>query len=135
VRFEPGLEASLVSGDAFVQELLHAIDGFITAEGLDAPRADEPTDAVVAEPDTEELDLESEGITSILWASGFRPDYSWIDLPLVDAQGWALQSRGVTAHPGLYVVGLNWLYKRKSAHLCGVGEDAEHVVRHLVERG
>ena len=135
VRFEPGLEASLVSGDAFVQELLHAIDGFITAEGLDAPRADEPTDAVVAEPDTEELDLESEGITSILWASGFRPDYSWIDLPLVDAQGWALQSRGVTAHPGLYVVGLNWLYKRKSALLCGVGEDAEHVVRHLVERG
>jgi putative flavoprotein involved in K+ transport len=118
-----------------VQELLQAIDGFITAEGLDAPGADDPTDAVVAEPDTEELDLESEGITSILWASGFRPDYSWIDLPLVDAQGWALQSRGVTAHPGLYAVGVNWLYKRKSALLCGVGEDAEHVVRHLVERG
>ena len=135
VLFEPGLEENLVSGDAFAKEIRQAIDGFITAEGLAAPEVDEPTDAVVAETETETLDLEREGVTSILWASGFRPDYSWIDLPLTDEQGWAVQSRGVTEHPGLYVVGLNWLYKRKSALLCGVGEDAEHVVGHLVERG
>jgi putative flavoprotein involved in K+ transport len=134
VSFEPGLEKNLAFGDDFVAQLLQAIDGFVSAEGLDAPEAKEPLDAVVPETGTEAFDLGAEGITSILWASGFRPDYSWIELPLADAQGWAVQERGVTRHPGLYVVGLNWLYKRKSALLCGVGEDAEHIVSHLVER-
>jgi putative flavoprotein involved in K+ transport len=132
---EPGLEESLAAGDAFVRELLQRIDGHVVAEGTDAPEADAQIEAAPLGPEAESLDLEREGITSILWASGFRPDYSWIDLPLVDAQGWAIQERGVTRSPGLYVVGLNWMHKRKSALLCGVGEDAEHIVGHLVERG
>jgi putative flavoprotein involved in K+ transport len=130
--FERGLEESLTFGDAFAAELLQAIDGYVASAGLDAPAADDPLATAVPETETEALDLGAEGITSILWASGFRPDYSWIDLALTDAQGWAVQERGVTAHAGLYVVGLNWLYKRKSALLCGVGEDAEHIVSHLV---
>jgi putative flavoprotein involved in K+ transport len=132
--FEHGLEESLTFGDAFAAELLQAIDGYVASAGLDAPPAHRAPEMVVPEEETESLDLAAEGITSILWASGFRPDYSWIDLALTDAQGWAVQERGVTAHPGLYVVGLNWLYKRKSALLCGVGEDAEHIVGHLVSR-
>jgi putative flavoprotein involved in K+ transport len=132
---EPGLEESLAAGDAFVRELLQRIDGHVVAEGTDAPEADAQIEAAPLGPEAESLDLEREGITSILWASGFRPDYSWIHLPLVDAQGWAIQERGVTRSPGLYVVGLNWMHKRKSALLCGVGEDAEHIVGHLVERG
>lgn len=134
VSFERGLEENLAFGDAFAAELLQAIDGYVAAAGVDAPPADDPSETAMPETETGELDLAAEGITSILWASGFRPDYSWIDLPLADAQGWAVQERGVTRHPGLYVVGLNWLYKRKSALLCGVGEDAEHMVSHLAGR-
>jgi putative flavoprotein involved in K+ transport len=71
---------------------------------------------------------------TILWASGFRPDYAWIDLEVTDEHGWPVQRRGVSSFPGLYFVGVHWLHKRKSALFCGVGEDAEHVVTTLVER-
>jgi putative flavoprotein involved in K+ transport len=132
---QPGLAESLASGDAFVQELTGGIDAYIEAEGLDAPEP-EPAGAAPARVDElSELDLAAAGVTSILWATGFRPDYSWLDLPLADEDGWPVQERGVTPHPGLYVVGLNWLHKRKSALFLGVGEDAEHVVEHLVRRG
>ena len=133
VSFAPGLEESLAFGDEFVAELEQAIDGYIAGVGLDAPAPEEP-DASFPVVEEAELDLVDAEIGSILWATGFRPDYSWVDLPLVDADGWAVQERGVTGHPGLYVVGLNWLHKRKSALLCGVGEDAEHVVAHLAAR-
>jgi putative flavoprotein involved in K+ transport len=69
----------------------------------------------------------------VLWASGFRPDLSWIDLPLADAQGWPRQADGLTEFPGLACVGLQWLRKRKSALLFGVGEDAECVVDGLAD--
>ena len=134
VFFEPGLGESLSFGDAFVAEIEQTIDEHITREGLDAPEAGPARGPWSPVVETEELDLRAAGITTILWATGFRPDYSWVDLPLVDGDGWAVQERGVTGYPGLYVIGLNWLHKRKSALLCGVGEDAEQVARHLAAR-
>jgi putative flavoprotein involved in K+ transport len=134
VSFAPGLEESLAFGDAFVAELEQTIDEHIAAERLDVPGPEKPGERSPRFAGTDELDLVEAGIGSILWATGFRPDYSWVDLPLVDGDGWAVQERGVTPYPGLYVVGLNWLHKRKSALLCGVGEDAEHVVAHLAAR-
>jgi putative flavoprotein involved in K+ transport len=67
----------------------------------------------------------------VLWATGYRPDFGWIDVPLFDEHGWPVQERGVTASRGLYFVGVHWLHKRKSSLFLGVGEDAEHVVSHL----
>jgi putative flavoprotein involved in K+ transport len=69
----------------------------------------------------------------VLWATGYRPDFSWIDLPVADEMGWPRQQRGVAEHPGLFFVGVHWLHKRKSALLLGVGEDAEHVASRLVD--
>jgi len=134
VFFEPGLGESLSFGDAFVAEIERTIDEHIGREGLAAPEAGPARGPWPPVVETEELDLRAAGITTILWATGFRPDYSWVDLPLVDGDGWAVQERGVTGYPGLYVIGLNWLHKRKSALLCGVGEDAEQVARHLAAR-
>jgi putative flavoprotein involved in K+ transport len=85
-------------------------------------------------PAIEELDLREEGVSTILWANGYRPDFGWIELPLFDEYGWPLQERGVSSHPGLYFVGLHWLYKRKSSLLFGVGEDAEHVASRIATR-
>ena len=62
------------------------------------------------------------------------PGYDWIELDVSDEHGWPVQDRGVSPHEGLYFVGVNWLHTRKSALLCGVGEDAAHVVEHLVAR-
>ena len=78
--------------------------------------------------DVRELDLRAAGVSAIVWANGYRPDFSWLRLPVFDEDGWPLHTRGVTAVRGLCFVGLPWLYKRKSALLLGVGEDADHVV-------
>jgi putative flavoprotein involved in K+ transport len=130
----PGLQECIAAGDGFVRTLRQRIDDHVRAAGLDAP--DEPA-AEPAQPVEEgprELDLRAADIGTVLWANGFRPDLSWIDLPLADAQGWPRQQDGLTEHPGLAFVGLQWLRKRKSALLFGVGEDAEHVVSALARQ-
>jgi putative flavoprotein involved in K+ transport len=133
-RFAPGVEETLAAGDAFVDELTTGIDRYLAGAGADAPAAEERDRGPSPLADVEEIDLREHGITTILWASGFRPDYRWIDLDVTDEYGWPVQEKGVSRHPGLYFVGVNWLHKRKSALFCGVGEDAEHVVSHLVGR-
>ncbi|MGH3066196.1 MAG: flavin-containing monooxygenase [Gaiellaceae bacterium] len=130
----PGVEETLAAGDQFAAERMRDIDRYVDERGLDAPAAEPRDSGPSPVADTPELDLRESGIQSILWATGFRPDYSWIGLGVSDEHGWPIQRRGVSPHEGLYFVGVNWLYKRKSALFCGVGEDAEHVVSHLVER-
>ena len=78
-----------------------------------------------------ELDLRAAGVTTVLWANGFRPDHSWIEGVETDEQGWPIHERGMSPIAGLAFVGLHWLYRRKSALLIGVGEDAEYVVSRL----
>lgn len=133
-RFEAGVEAALADSDRGANELLAAIDAYAAETGLDLPEP-EPRD-VGPSPiaDSPVLNLRDRNVSTILWASGFRPDYSWIELEVSDEHGWPVQTRGVSAHPGLYFTGVNWLYKRKSALFCGVGEDAGHVVSELVAR-
>lgn len=82
-----------------------------------------------------ELDLAARGITTVIWATGYGWDYSWVDLPVVDGRGNPLQRRGVVPdRPGLYFVGLHWLHTRKSGLFLGVGDDAAHVASHIAER-
>ena len=129
----PASGETLARGDEFVANLTRRIDGYVEASGLDCPDA-EPAEEPLAIAEPAELDLRAEGIGTILWANGFRPDLGWIELPLADEHGWPVQERGVTAFPGLYFVGLNWLHKRKSALFIGVGEDAEHVAGQIAGR-
>jgi putative flavoprotein involved in K+ transport len=133
VRIAEGLSESLAFGDEFLATFRRRVDDCIAATGLDVPEreADEPPLPV---PALGELDLRREGVTTVLWANGFRPDHAWVDGVEVDAQGWPLQERGVSPVPGLYFVGLHWLHKRKSSLFLGVGEDAEHVVAAIAGR-
>ena len=131
----PDLDESLGFGDGFFAELLDRIDDLAAETGMDVPVAEaEPPPAPRGEP-IQRLDLRAAGIGTVLWANGFRPDFSWVEAPLFDEHGWPVQQRGVTAVPGLYFVGLHWLHKRKSSLLFGVGEDAEHVAAHIAGRG
>lgn len=68
-----------------------------------------------------------EGIGSIIWAIGFRPDYSWIDVPVFTGRGMPAQHRGVTTDPGLLFLGLTWQWTWGSARFSGVGADADHL--------
>jgi putative flavoprotein involved in K+ transport len=127
VRVGPGLGETLAAGDGFVGMLRKRVDEHVRAEGLDVPEDPPPEPAAPIPEPPAELDLRSEGIGTVLWANGFRPDLSWIDVPVADQQGWPRQQDGFTEYPGLAFVGVQWQRKRKSALLFGVGEDAEHV--------
>jgi putative flavoprotein involved in K+ transport len=130
VVFASDLDDNLAKGDEFVAALVARIDEHARAACLELP--EESLDEARRRPArVDALDVREAGVGTILWASGFRPDFEWIDAPILDGEGRLLQTRGVSVIPGLYFVGLHWLHKRKSALFVGVGEDAEHVVSHL----
>ena len=77
------------------------------------------------------LDLGSGEIRSVVWATGFRPDYSWLDVPVVDHKGHLRHDGGVVESPGLYAIGLPVLRRRKSTFIHGAEDDARDIVEHL----
>ena len=78
-----------------------------------------------------DLDLQSGEIRSIVWATGFRPDYSWLDVPVLDRKGYLRHDGGVVDAPGLYAIGLPVLRRRKSSFIHGAEDDARDIVEHL----
>ena len=77
--------------------------------------------------DLQSLDLEAEGIRSLVWATGYARDYPWLKLPVLDGSGEIAHRGGVTAAPGLYALGLRFLCRRNSNFIDGVGRDAEAI--------
>ena len=118
--FADDLAANIAKGIEFEAGLRKGFD-----EHAGASPAAAPPEAPEL-PEVRELDLA--GVGAIVWATGFRPDYGWIELPVLDASGRPLHRRGVTDFPGLAFLGVHWLHKRKSSLFIGVGEDAAHVV-------
>jgi putative flavoprotein involved in K+ transport len=86
-----------------------------------------------------QLDLGSGEIRAIVWATGFRPDYRWLDVPALDAKGQLRHDGGVVDSPGLYALGLPVLRRRRSTFMCGIEDDAravtDHLARYLAVRG
>lgn len=76
-------------------------------------------------------DGRSAAVASVIWATGFRPDYAWIQAPVLGPDGWPVHRRGVTAAPGLYFLGLPWQHTRGSALLGGVGADAAYLAKRM----
>jgi putative flavoprotein involved in K+ transport len=77
------------------------------------------------------LDLRSGQISTIVWATGYRPDLSWLDVPVLDRRGRVVHDGGVTACPGLYLIGMPFLRRRKSSLIDGAAGDAAELTRHL----
>lgn len=132
----PDLMENLSKADEFEVDFASKIDEYIEKIGLDAPieTLTEMRDGYMAEL-IQELDLKSAGITSVIWATGFKFDFSLVKLPAFDEEGYPVQQRGVTAHPGLYFVGRPFLHTRKSGLLFGVGDDAAHVASAIAANG
>ncbi|MEN6408474.1 MAG: NAD(P)-binding domain-containing protein [Anaerolineaceae bacterium] len=129
------LKQNLAKADAIEAEMLKMIDGYIDREGLKVPTESLPAlqDGFNAE-EISELDLAAAGITSVIWAMGYTFNYSAVHLPVVDGDGFPLQTRGVTAFPGLFFVGLPFISWWKSGLLLGVGEDAEFIAGRIADR-
>jgi putative flavoprotein involved in K+ transport len=131
--FGDDLEASLEFGRTFERNLARRCDEWAGTMGLELPPAPPEPERPLRTHDTRELVLDREGVGSVLWASGFRPAFAWIDLPIFDDLGFPVATRGVTEVPGLVFVGLPWLHTRKSPLLLGVGEDATYVAHAIAD--
>jgi putative flavoprotein involved in K+ transport len=94
--------------------------------GLAGVRSPKPSSI----PDLAQLDLRSGEIRAIVWATGFRPDYGWLDVPVIDAKGQLHHDGGVVGSPGLYALGLPVLRRRKSTFIYGIEDDAREVIDH-----
>lgn len=133
--FQPDLHENLAKVDAFEGEVLPMIDGYIREAGLDAPAEEIPQlrDGF-AQPIIEELDLKGAGITTVIWAMGYRFDYRLVKLPVFDSDGFPVQQRGVSDRAGLYFAGMPWMPAERSGSLFGIGEATAHIASHIAER-
>lgn len=125
--FRPDLRAALDTADEVSESIKASIDKHIAEHDVDAPT--EAGYSPVWEPEEEptSLDLAASGITSIIWAIGYRADYSWVDVGVFNGLGHPAHHRGVTREPGLYFLGLPWQWTWGSARFSGVGRDAAHI--------
>ncbi len=135
VHFARDLAGNLAQGDANYLSVLDEADAYVARNGLDLP--DEP-DARTIDPDPQcvsdpvlELNLAQAGITSILWATGYTVDFSWLKVDAFDERGRPRHQRGVSAEPGIYFLGLPWLSRRASSFIYGVWHDARHLADHI----
>lgn len=127
IRFAPDLGANLQFADTFFDEKLRAgIDRLIEETGMDAT-PDEREAVDFEPPEVPELDLAAEGVSAILWTSGYRLDLGWIDLPLLDEMGIPRHVRGITEVPGLTFIGLPWQHYQGSHAFFGVVADAQYL--------
>jgi putative flavoprotein involved in K+ transport len=131
LTFENDLARNLDGADAVYNGICGLIDKHIADSHIDAPAGEHyqpvwtPTDVPSS------LDPVGAGITSVVWATGFTSDWSWIDLPIFNGSGYPTHTRGVTAMDGVYVLGLPWLHTWGSGRFVGVGRDAENLLRHI----
>jgi putative flavoprotein involved in K+ transport len=140
MRFAPDLGDNIANGDANYLSLLDEADAYIERNGLDLP---EEPDARILGPDPEcvtspvlELDLARAGVTSIVWATGFAVDYSWLQVNAFDEHGKPKHQRGVSSEPGVYFLGLPWQSRRGSSFIWGVWHDAKYLADHIqMQRG
>jgi putative flavoprotein involved in K+ transport len=130
--FAPKLREYLDHADDVYRSINRSIDAYIDASGISAPS--EAEYVAVWEPPEEprELDLGASSISCIVWATGFITDFSWVELPVFDARGRVEHYRGVTGTPGLYFLGLPWLYTWGSGRFSGVKADAEYLLERIL---
>jgi putative flavoprotein involved in K+ transport len=138
LHFAADLSESLRYGDAAFDAFLDKVDAYVEQRKLGLPaepeaRAKLPDPTCIAEPLCH-LDQRSVGLSSIIWATGYAFDFSWIDLPILSAGGEPKHDRGFAPMPGIYFLGLPWLSKMSSSFLSGVGDDAERLAGHISAR-
>lgn len=138
IQFENRLAADIAEGDRAYFDVLREADAYIEENGLDLPP--EPTAwELLPDPDCVknpilELTLADAGISTVLWATGFKSDYRWLKVDAFDDKGTPVHKRGISAHNGLYFLGLPNLVNRASSFIYGVWHDAKYIADHIAQQ-
>jgi putative flavoprotein involved in K+ transport len=133
-QFSGSLRNACALADLKMGRLLNTIDEWVVENGLDSevgpPQRYAPTEVEESPPLI--VDMAKEGIKTILWATGYYPDYSWLDVPVLDRKGKIRHDGGVVDSPGMYLMGMTLLRRRKSSFIHGAGDDARDLSAHLM---
>jgi len=133
--FEDDVERNLAYADDSFVEFVRSAEDYASATGLDSESEIEPNLAFPRSPrplsSQPVLDLKAANINTIIWCTGYKFDFNWVDLPIFDATGTPIQRRGVTRCRGAYFLGLHWMHNMKSGVLFGVGEDAAYLSEYM----
>ncbi len=135
LSFAADVATNIAAGDASFLAMLDEADAYVARNGLDLPeepeaRAFEPSPACVLEP-LRTLELACAGVKTIIWATGFESDYSWLKVDAFDPHGRPQHQRGVSSEPGIYFLGLPWQSRRGSSFIWGVWHDARYLADHI----
>ena len=133
VQFAGSLRNMCALSDLKMGRLLDLLDDWARTNGLDGkvdPPSRPPPTRVEAAPPLG-MDFVKAGIKTIIWATGYRPDHSWLDVPVFDRKGAIRHDGGVVCSPGLYLMGMQFLRRRKSALIDGAGDDARELSAHM----
>jgi putative flavoprotein involved in K+ transport len=133
IHFADDLAQNLDSADATYNNICAIIDKHIADLGIEAPAGQRYEPVWQPQTAVRELDRAEAHIGGIVWATGFRSDWSWVDLPIFDGNGYPSHCRGVTSIARVYVVGLPWLYTWGSGRFVGVGRDAAFLAERIEE--
>ncbi len=135
LKLAPDLWDNLASADAHEAAFIKSVDEFIAKTGIAAPEEKLPVlrDGFQTRL-ISDIDLELNGITNVIWATSYAFDFSLVKLPVLDRDGFPIQTGGVTAYPGLYFVGMPWLPTAKSGLLYGVRDTARSIAKNIMER-
>lgn len=134
LRFAPTLKSALDHADSVYNAICADIDRYIAREAIAAPPPSAYTPVWKPHAERDVLDLAAEGVSAIVWAIGYRPDYRWIEASAFDGGGRPMQTRGITAVPGLSFIGLPWMHTWGSGRFLGIDRDAAHVAGTIAER-
>lgn len=137
LSFADDLEAHIRFANEASANVKRYIDEYISRSGIDAPVSEpDPAETVAAylpDPTIRSLDVAVSGITTVVWCTGFRGDFSWVNLPgVLDSQGRPVHEDGVAAQPGIYFAGLDFASTRKSGIILAIAEEAHRLVEHIV---
>lgn len=138
LRFASDLGRNIAQGDASYLSLLREADAYVERNGLDLPEEPSahhlrPVPECVENP-LDELSLAQAGVASILWATGYTQDYSWLNVDAFDEAGRPRHRRGIASEPGVFFLGLPWQSRRGSSFLWGVWHDAKFLADHIMIR-
>ena len=133
----PNASENVMFADAVSAKIKNMVDDYITGSGLNSEKAEDdasdlPDRTGACSSDIPSLNFRENNIRSIIWATGFSGDYSYLKLPALDNNGMILHNEGVSEIEGLYFLGMPWLRKRKSAIICGIKEDAEFIAGKVI---